>query len=320
MRNKIIRTGSFIPETKITNFDLEKIMDTSDTWIRQRTGIVSRYFSETGATEMGYQSALKTMEGIDVESIDLLIVCTYTSDTFIPSCAHEIRAKLGIQRPIPAFDLNAACSGFVYGIHVADAMMKTGIYKRALVIGVDQNSRYLNFEDRSTSILFGDGAGAVILESSHEIGIVSSSIFSETDTSSSIVSRNTTQTNNPFLKVDPSDPNFKMEGSTVFKFAVKSFKQCVSLVMNQHDLNSDDIDFVVAHQANQRIIDTAAKMLKMPLEKFPTNLDKYGNTSAASIPIVLDELNRSGQLKCGMKVILVAFGGGLSYGVSYLEW
>lgn len=320
MKNKIIATGSYIPKKEITNFDLEKIMDTSDSWIRQRTGIESRYFSGAGATEMGYQSALNATTDMNLESIDLIIVCTYTSDTFIPSCAHEIRAKLGIKKNIPAFDLNAACSGFVYGIHVADAMMKTGAYSKVLIIGVDQNSRYLNFKDRSTSILFGDGAGAVVMEANHELGLISSSIFSETDSSESIISRNTTQTDNPFIDVERNDSSFKMEGSIVFKFAVKSLKQCVENVMEEQNLNSDDIDFVVAHQANQRIIDTAAKMLKIPLLKFPTNLDRYGNTSAASIPIVLDELNRSGYLKQGMKLILVAFGGGLSYGVSYLEW
>ena len=318
MRSRIIATGSYVPSLKVTNDDLASIMDTNDEWIQQRTGIQSRYFETTSNAHMATQAALST--DVDVNTIDCIIVCTYTPDSTIPTVANKVKAALDIKKDIPCFDLNSACSGFVYGLEVADALLLTKKYKRILLIGSDFNSRVMDFTDRSTSILFGDGAGAVVLELGSEGGIIDTRIHAKDDTDESILLHAANDFTNPLNPRDiPENQYFMMKGSDVFKFAIKTCTKAIKDMMQDHNLSSDDIDYVVAHQANKRILETSSKLLHIPIEKFPTNIERIGNTSAGSIPILLDEMMQDERLKPGMKVIMIAFGGGLSYGISYLQ-
>lgn len=320
MKSKIIATGSYVPELIVSNHDLSLHMDTNHDWIFQRTGIVNRRYESVSNHNMALQACQACLSDIDVETVDLIVFCTYTPDNFIPTNANLIKKDLGIKKDIPCFDLNAACSGFVYGLQVADAMIRTGSYKRVLLVGSDFNSKYLNFKDRSTSILFGDGAGCVLLEASDH-GIIDTVLYAQDDLEGSITMPNHSAFSSPFVEgINQSEVYFEMEGSSVFRFAIKSFSKSIKSLLKKHDMNVDDIDYVISHQANARIIESCAKVLKMDLSKFPMNLNEYGNTSAGSIPLVLDEMNRNGKLKKGMKLIVVAFGGGLSYGVSLIEW
>ena len=318
MKSNIIASGSYVPSLKITNDDLATIMDTNDDWITQRTGIKSRYFETVSNAHMAISAAQAT--GIDVETIDCIVVSTYTADESIPTLANQVKKGLGILKDIPCFDLNAACSGFIYGLEVVDALLLSGKYKRILLIGSDFNSRVMDFTDRSTSILFGDGAGAVVLELGPIGGIVDIKIASKDDHDGAITLKSETDFSNPLNpRVIEDDQYFKMKGSDVFKFAIKTCTSALKQMMKNHSLKEADVDYIIAHQANQRILETSAKLLGFPVEKFPMNLDRIGNTSAGSIPILYAELIKNGTLKPGMKILMVAFGGGLSYGVSYLE-
>lgn len=320
MSAKIVSTGSYIPSKKISNFDFEKIMDTSDAWIKQRTGIESRYFEDDSTSHMALEASKKALENIDVESIDCILVGTYTPDNLIPTVASTIRMKLGIKKSIPAFDINAACSGFIFTLHTARAFIQSKIYKRILVVGVDFNSRILDFNDRSTSILFGDGAGAVVLEASQGT-LFDSIIHSQSDINAVLSLPNASDFKNPFIKREiEQNPYFKMDGSTVFKFAVGSMVKGIQEILKENKLEIDEIDYIISHQANARIIETGAKLLKLDVDKFLMNVDRVGNTSSGSVPLLLDEVNRLGKLKTGMNIIMVAFGGGLSYGTSLIEW
>lgn len=318
MKSRIIASGSYIPKLKITNDDLATIMDTNDEWITQRTGIQTRYFETESNAHMAIQAAIAT--GFDLETIDCIVVATYTADDAIPTVANQVKKGLNLSKDVPCFDVNAACSGFLYGLEIVDALLLSRKYNRVLLIGSDFNSRVMDFTDRSTSILFGDGAGAVILELGEIGGVVDVKIAAKDDHHEAIILKSSMDFDNPLNPRDvKDDPYFKMKGSDVFKFAIKTCTGALKDMMNKHNLVQEDIDYVIAHQANQRILETSAKILGFPIEKFPMNLDRYGNTSAGSIPILLDELYRNGTLKDGMKVLLVAFGGGLSYGVSYME-
>lgn len=318
MRSNIIASGSYIPSLKVTNDDLATVMDTSDEWITQRTGIKTRYYETLSNAHMAIEAARHTQ--FDMETIDCIVVCTYTADEAIPTLANQVKKGLGISRDIPCFDVNAACSGFIYGLEVADALLLSKKYKTVLLIGSDFNSKVMDFTDRSTSILFGDGAGAVVLQLGKQGGIVDIQVASKDDNQQAITLRSETDFSNPLNPREiEATKYFKMNGSDVFKFAIKTCTSALRNMMEEHKLTEQDVDFIIAHQANQRILETSAKMLGFPIEKFPMNLDRIGNTSAGSIPILLDELYKSGKLKSGMKVLLVAFGGGLSYGVSYLE-
>ena len=292
-------------------------MDTNDAWIKQRTGISERRFEDQSNLHMCYQAA-KASE-IDMETLDCIIVCTYTPDSIIPSTASQLKRELKIKKNIPSFDLNAACSGFIYGIEVADALIKTGSYQRILLVGSDFNSRTLDFNDRSTAILFGDGAGAVVLEASEEAGIVKTVLRGDDDHNDLISFPSMSDHDNKFVNRDSQTSSyFTMKGAEVFKFAIKVMKESILSVVDKKELES--IDYILSHQANKRIIEYAARTLKMDVEKFPMNLEKYGNTSAGSIPILLDDLVRKGNIKKGDRLILVAFGGGLTYGSTLLEW
>lgn len=320
MTSRVIASGHHVPQTKVDNQAFESIMDTNDAWIQQRTGITSRHFSHTSTQDMALQASKMALENIDKESLDCIIVATYTPETFIPSIANQVKSSLEIQANIPSFDINAACSGFVYAYHLAHTMIVSGLYRRILVIGVDMNSRYLDFSDRSSAILFGDGAGAIVLEASQK-GTVFTKIYSTEDKTKSIVANNKTDHPNPFVERKlEKEGFFKMIGADVFKFAVQAIVTMVQEILENQNLDISEIDAIVAHQANKRILEMAAKKLDINPDRFLSNLEVYGNTSAGSIPILLDEELRKNTIKSGDKVILMAFGGGLTYGSVYLEW
>lgn len=320
MKSKILSTGSYLPPKVVSNKDFEKIIDTSDEWITQRTGIKERRFEEISNVNMAYQASIKALQNIDIESIDCLIAATYTPDSMIPGLAGELRGLLAINRSIPAFDINAACSSFIFALETANAYIKAGIYKRILVVGSDRNSSTLDFSDRSTCILFGDGAGALVLEAAN-VGIIDTILAGEIDKDQSLILKNKEDFSNPFISIEKNESSkLEMKGSDVFKFAVRVVKNSINEILLRNNLDINDIDYVISHQANQRILNMAARSLKVSEEKFLSNLELYGNTSSASIPILLDEANKKGILKSGMKIIIVAFGGGLSYGASIIEW
>lgn len=317
MKSKIIATGSYLPDHIVTNHDFEKILDTNDEWIQKRTGIKERRFEEGSNLNMCVKAAVSC--DVDVDSIDCIIVCTYTPDRMIPSTASELKRELRIKKTIPCFDLNAACSGFLYGLEVSDALIKSKSYKRVLLVGSDFNSRVLDYTDRSSAILFGDGAGAVVLERSDSPGIIKTVLHGDDDHDELLKLDSLNDFENPFVKREISnDEYFSMEGSPVFKFAIQVMRKSILSVVEKDELES--IDYILSHQANRRIIEFAARNLKMAIEKFPMNLDRYGNTSAGSIPILLDEMVRSKKIKKGDRLVLVAFGGGLTYGSSLIEW
>lgn len=317
MKSKIIATGSYVPNKVVTNDDLAKIMDTNDEWIKQRTGISERRYEAQSNVHMCKEAALNC--DVDLESIDCIIVCTYTPDSFIPTTASSVKRELKIKKSIPCFDLNAACSGFVYGLEVADALIKSGTYKRVLLIGSDFTSRTLDFTDRGTAILFGDGAGAVVLESSDTPSIIKTVLRGDDDNGELIKLTSMSDHGNDFVDREvEKDSFFSMKGAEVFKFAIKVMKESILSVVSKEELTN--VDYIISHQANKRIIEFAAKSLKMDIEKFPMNLEKYGNTSAGSIPILLDEMVKSKKIQKGDRLVLVAFGGGLTYASSLIEW
>lgn len=319
MSAAIISTGSYRALRKVTNYDLENIMDTSHAWIEQRTGIVSRFYEDDSNLHMAYHASINALKDIDLESIDGIIVGTYTPDNLIPGVAASLRHKLGITRNVYAFDVNAACSGFIFALHTAYAYIKSGMSKRILVVGVDYNTRILDFEDRATSILFGDGAGAVVLEAS-DVGIIDSFIHNESDVSNSLSAVSMSDFNHPYHAREARHPYFQMEGRAVFKFAVKALKDSVLKLVRDNNLDLSDVDYIVSHQANLRILEMASKSLKIPIDKFLVNVDVVGNTSSGSVPLLLDEENQKETFKKGMKIIMVAFGGGLTYGATLVEW
>ena len=301
---KILATGSYLPEGILTNDDLSKKVDTSHEWIVERTGIKQRHVAKNETTSMlALAASLKAIKksGIKPRAIDLIVACTSTPDGALPSVASKVLKSLGIKK-VMAFDLNAACSGFVYGLDVAYALMEAHQFKYALVIGAEVMSNIIDWQDRQTCVLFGDGAGAVVIEKdTSPLHIHSSGIPDETD---ALVTAK-------FLE---------MKGQDVFKFAVKTVYEEIQHALAKMKLAHEAVDYFILHQANSRISDYVAKKLRIPKEKFYSNIAKVGNTSAASIPIVLDEMNTFGMLEKGMKLMLVGFGAGLSYGTVVLEW
>ncbi len=326
MKNvKILGTGSSLPEKIVTNFDLAEIVDTNDEWIQSRTGIKTRRMAtpEEQTSDFAAEASKRALEmaGVKAEDIDLIIVATITPDMPFPSTACLVQEKIGASKA-SAFDLEAACSGFVYGVTVAKQFISTGFYKHVLVVGAETMTKILDFEDRNTCVLFGDGAGAVVLgPSDDESGFLGIDLGA--DGSGGV-----------FLKMpgggtlNPASENtvndrlhyLKMEGSEVFKFAVRIMGKSSINAVKKSNLTVDDIDFLVPHQANIRIISAAAKKLKLPMEKVHVNLDKYGNMSAASIPVALDEAIRNEKIKKGDNVVLVGFGGGLTWGACVIKW
>lgn len=321
MKARILGTGVYYPSKVVTNFDLEKIMDTSDEWIVQRTGIKQRYFSDITTAEMSYHAAVDALNSsnIDKDEIDLIIVATLTPDMLSPACANLVSKQLGLKKDIPSFDINAACSGYVYGLKIVQAFIESNMYKKILLIGAEHFSRVLDFNDRSTSILFGDGAAATIFGPS-DTGIIDTSIFNKDDPNDSLSVHNDYDSHVDLSGFDYVDyAHVQMKGQDVFRFASSVIVKMVKNYFKKHNLTSDDIKYIIPHQANLRIIEFAAKSLNINIDKFVTNVDVVGNTSAASIPIVLNELNKANKLQKGDKIIMVAFGSGLTYGISLIE-
>ncbi len=304
----------------MTNDALSAIMDTSDEWISSRTGIRERRLvKEETTTSMSVAAAKRAMEnaGITAQEIDLIIVGTITGDYVTPSTACQVQAALGAGKAV-AFDINAACSGFLFALHIADAYLKSGIYKTALILGAETLSKIMNWNDRSTCVLFGDGAGAAVVRS-ERTGLLAYDQGSDGARGAVLTCRNR-ENNNPYVK-NPMEPDYtKMDGQEVYKFAVTTVPASIKKVVEEAGLTIEDIDYFALHQANIRIIQSVAKRLKAPETKFPTSLDHCGNISAASVPILLDEMNRKGLLKPGMKIVLSGFGGGLTWGSAVLEW
>ena len=325
IRSKIISTGSYLPERILTNFDLEKIVDTSDEWITERTGIKERRIASENqaASDLAYEASRLALEraSLKAEDIDLLIAATVTGDMPFPSTACIIQHRLGAKNAA-AFDINAACSGFLYGLYVADSFVRSGMHKRVLIIGAEVLSKITDWEDRTTCVLFGDGAGAAIVEpTEEERGIISMHINSDGGMwdllhipgggSRYPVSKDS---------IDKRLHYIKMKGNETFKVAVRTLEDLVLRILKDNKLDPSQLSLLIPHQANLRIIQATADRLGLPMDKVLINLDKYGNTSAASIPIALDEAVMTGRIKNGDYILLEAFGGGLTWASALIKW
>ncbi len=324
IRAGFLGTGSCLPDNEVTNFDLEKIVDTSDEWIRTRTGISARRIADdqTATSDLAYGAALKAMEAAEVsaEELDMIIVATITPDNSFPSTACTLQDKLGAVNA-SAFDISAACSGFIYATTVAKQFVETGSVKNVLVIGAETLSKILDFTDRNTCVLFGDGAGAVIVGPVENGGIVAMDLGAK-GSGGKFLSQPAGGSRMPASQetLDNKLHSIHMDGSEVFKFAVRIMASSSKRVIDEAGWSIEDLDYLVPHQANIRIINSAGKKLKLPMDQVHVNLDKFGNTSAGSVPIALDEAVRSGKIKRGDKVVLVAFGGGLTWGALAVEY
>ncbi len=316
MNSKILATGSYLPKQVRTNADLEKMVDTSDEWIVTRSGMKERRIAEAHETvaTMGFEAAKKCLEqvNLDPQEIDLIVVGTTSNSHAYPSAACQIQGLLGIDDAI-SFDVAAACTGFVYALSVADQFVRTGKVKKALVVGADLNSRKLDETDRSTVVLFGDGAGAVILEASEEQGIISTHLHASADTKESLVLPNAErgEANSGFIL---------MQGNATFKLAVRELSNVVEETLRENNLDKSELDWLVPHQANLRIITATAEKLEMSLDQVVVTVDRYGNTSAATIPVALDEAVRDGRIQRGQLLLLEAFGGGWTWGSALVRF
>lgn len=321
----IIGTGSFLPSKVLTNDDLEKMVDTSDEWIRTRTGILERRIADkdTASSDLGIQAAKKALKEAEVgpKEVDLIVCATATPDMFFPSTACLIQRELGTTHAF-AFDISAACSGFVYAVEVANQFVRTGKCKRALVIGVETISKITDYRNRNTCILFGDGAGAVVLAPvSEDKGILGSHLASDGRKAGLIeIPAGGSRIPATCETVKERLHYLRMKGNEVFKLAVRLMSWVVHQVLEECGLSINDVDLLVPHQANMRIITALASRLKIPLEKVAVNVEKYGNTSAATCPIALDEAVREGRIKDGDIVVLVAMGSGLTWGANVIRW
>lgn len=340
---RITGTGSALPGRIVTNKELEQMVETSDEWIRERTGIVERHVSvgETVVT-LAAGAAGKALEqsGKAAEEIDLILLATCSPEQYLPCCACQVQAAIGAVNAL-AFDVNAACSGFLFALNTADAYLMTGLVKNALVIGSEVLSGLVDWTDRSSCILFGDGAGAVVAERcateyktkeriSKEAGILGRSLHSD-GTGGGVLRCKAAKMRPPFARIAAPDTdrngisdgreNFiRMDGQEVYRFATRRVPQCIEEALTDAGLTAENIDLFVLHQANARIIDAVAKRLHVPREKFPTNLERVGNMSSASIPVLLDELNRQGRLHRGDRLVLAGFGAGLTIGACVMTW
>lgn len=318
----IAGVGKYIPSKVVTNDMLSQIMDTNDEWIVSRTGIKQRHIT-TGenTSDIASKAALKALENanIDVLDIDLIIVATCTPDMFTPATACIVQKNIGAKNAF-AFDISAACSGFIYGINIAKSMMKQNNIKKSLVIGAETLSKAVDWEDRSTCVLFGDGAGAAVLSLSEEEGIISTICKSQGSKWENLTIGGK-DLNNPYIdEVNSNSAYLQMNGGEIFKFATVTIVKLIKEILKQNNLTLEDIDYIVPHQANERIIQFAAKKLNLSMDKFYINIHEYGNTSAASIPIALSEMQEKNLLKKGDKIIAVGFGAGLTSGACLIEW
>jgi len=318
---RITGTGGFLPENVVTNADLEKLVDTTDQWIRERTGIEQRHIAVEGETtvDLAEKASRHAIEaaGIDPQEIDLIILATSTPDKIFPSSACILQARLDIHG-CPAFDIQAVCTGFIYALSIADKFIKTGSATKALVVGAEVFSRILNWKDRSTCVLFGDGAGAVIVEASEETGIISSHIHA--DGKYEHLLWVPYGISDGFDQVKAGKGYVEMKGNEVFKMAVNTLGRIVDETLAANNMMKSDIDWLVPHQANIRIIIATAKKLKMSMDQVVVTINKHGNTSAASVPLALDVAVRDGRIKSNELLLLEAFGGGFTWGSVLLRF
>lgn len=320
MTTRIIGTGSYLPKLEVTNDDLAKIMDTSDEWIRTRTGIRSRHLVQEETTAfMCVEAAKKALEdaNMQAEDIDLIIVGTVSGDHVTPSTACEVQAGIGAAKAV-AFDINAACSGFLFALNTAHAYIQAGIYKNALILGAETLSKIMDWSDRSTCVLFGDGAGAAVVRAD-ETGLIAFEQGSD-GSRGHVLACKGRKNNNPYVTNDKEYDYVHMDGQEVYKFAVSTVPHSIQTVLEKAGLTPDDITYYALHQANIRIIQSVAKRLKVDDSKFPISLDHCGNISAGSVPILLDEMNRQGLLKRSDKIVMSGFGAGLTWGTALIEW
>jgi 3-oxoacyl-[acyl-carrier-protein] synthase-3 len=319
--SRIAGTGSYLPEKVVTNKDLEKVVDTSDEWIRERTGIKRRHLAADGETtsDLALAAANNALEmaGISAEDIDLIVVGTATPDKVFPATACIIQRRLGIGG-CAAFDIQAACSGFVYGLDVADRYVRTGAAQNALVIGAETLSRIVNWEDRATAVLFGDGAGAVVLQACDEPGIISTHIHADGQYEDLLqvqqgISRG-------YDAVRAEQAFIEMNGNAVFRRAVATLDSIARETLDKNNIDKHDLDWFVPHQANLRIISAAAKKLDMPMDRVIVTVDEHANTSAASIPLAFDAAVRDGRIQRGELILFEAFGAGFTWGSALLKF
>lgn len=315
----IIGTGSYLPAKVLTNYDLEKIVDTTHDWIFSRSGIVERHIAADDelTSDLAMHASRRAIEaaGISADEIDLVIVATTSPDQIFPSTACILQDKLGIRNGGAAFDMQAVCGGFVYALHTADLFIRSGQAKTALVVGAEVLSRLLDWKDRTTCVLFGDGAGAVVLRASDKPGIVAGKLHAD-------------GRHRNLLKVEGNvrnglvqgDPFIKMDGQAVFKFAVKALSEVVEEILAENNLQGTDIDWLVPHQANIRIMEATAKKLGLSMSNVIVTVGSHGNTSAASIPLALDVAARGGRLKPGQNILLEGIGGGFTWGAVLIKW
>ncbi|MFQ5469387.1 MAG: beta-ketoacyl-ACP synthase III [Gammaproteobacteria bacterium] len=319
--SRIIGTGSYLPEKILTNQDLEKMVETSDQWITERTGIRKRHIAGTNEStcdlaEKAARSALKSA-GVTAKDIDLIIVATTTPDKVFPSTACLLQERLGIHGPA-AFDVQAVCTGFVYALGIAEKFINTGSANRALVIGADTLSKIIDWADRGTCVLFGDGAGAVVIERSDRPGILSTHLHADGKYNELLMVSDEVIEGDGRVKTDAS--YIRMQGNEVFKVAVNTLGRIVDETLTANQMQQGDIDWLIPHQANIRIIAATAKKLKLPMDRVVVTVDEHGNTSAASIPLALDVAVRDGRIKRGDKLLLEAFGGGFTWGSALLTY
>lgn len=317
--SRIAGTGSYLPEKVLTNHDLESMVETTDQWITDRTGIKKRHIvaDDETTTDLAYEAAIKAIEaaGIENNDIDLIIVATTTPTRIFPSTASLLQEKLGITTGTPAFDIQAVCTGFVYALTVADKFIKAGGINNVLVIGAESFSRIIDWTDRNTCVLFGDGAGAVVLQASEQPGILSTHIHSD-------------GSYNELLQVPTgpgsaatSDSAFvDMQGNEVFKVAVKTLSSIADETLEANNMAKSDVDWLIPHQANIRIIAATARKLNMSMDHVVVTVDEHGNTSAASIPLALDVAVRDGRIKRGETLLFEAFGGGFTWGSALIQY
>ncbi|MBF0218436.1 MAG: ketoacyl-ACP synthase III [Gammaproteobacteria bacterium] len=310
MYSRIIGTGGYLPDKVLTNFDLEKMVDTTDEWIRTRSGIHERHIaaadqSSCDLAEMASRRALE-MAGIEISEIDLIVLATTTPEQIFPSTATLLQARLGLQG-CPAFDVQAVCTGFIYALAIADKFIKSGSHKTALVVGAETMSRLVDWQDRGTAVLFGDGAGAVVLQASEAPGILSTHIHADGQY-------------RDLLQVPAGTQTMTMQGNEVFRMAVNTLGRIVDETLAANNMQKEEIDWLVPHQANIRIINATARKLKMAPERVVITVDKHGNTSAASVPLALDVAVRDGRIVRGDTLLLEAFGGGFTWGSALIRF
>lgn len=322
----LLGTGSYVPERVMTNDDLSKLVDTSDEWIFTRTGIRERRIAAEGeaTSDLATHAARRALEdaGVAASEVDLVIVATLTPDMPMPATACIVQKKLGVPLHAACFDLNAACSGFLFALDTAWAMLGSGRYRHALVIGAEKLSSVLDWKDRATCVLFGDAAGAVVLGPARaaNAGIVGTKLYTEGGLTELLCIPGGGSTP-PATAGGASAPRaIQMKGREIFKIAVREMEDAAREILEQHHLKADQISCVIPHQANLRIIDAIAQYLELPLDRFYLNVDRYGNTSAASIPLAIDEARKGGRIRPGDLTLLVAFGAGLTYGSALVRW